>query len=75
MPGLEPQARQENQFSITTMESGRQNVKIVDRLTVDDIFLHMVQRELYSIVTGEDIPFDVSDYFRDALLKERLTSR
>jgi hypothetical protein len=75
MPGLEPRPRQEYQFSLTTTERGRSSVKMVDRLTVDDIFTNLVEREIYSLVTRLEVPFDVNDNFRAFLLKERFTAR
>jgi hypothetical protein len=75
MPGLEPTTRQEYQFALTTNERGKFEVKMVDRITVDDVFTHLVGRELYSLVTGRDIAFDVSDNFKAFLIKERFTTR
>lgn len=75
MPGLEPRPRQEYQFSITTTETGKSTMKMVDRLTVDDIFSNLVEREIFSLVTRQEVPFEVNDNFRDFLLKERFTAR
>ena len=70
----EESPRFEQTFTITSTQSGKVRLKIVDRITVDDVFIHMVNRELFRLVTGEDIDTVVPQNFKDALLKTRYTA-
>jgi hypothetical protein len=66
--------RQYSEFSLTTVERGKITVKIFDRITVDDIFLHLVNQEVYRVVTKNDSDPTVNPLFKDFLLKERFTA-
>jgi hypothetical protein len=47
---------------------------MMDRINVDDVFLHLVHREVYRLITGEDDGVEVSDLFKGFLMKERFTA-
>jgi len=66
--------RQEFEFALTTTERGKIEVKMFDRITVDDIFLHLVNQEVYRVVTRQPIDDTVNPNFKDFLLKERFTA-
>lgn len=66
--------RFEQEFTITSVERGATVVKIVDRITVDDVFLHLVNREIFKIKSGYDAGADVESRFKEFLLKERFTA-
>ena len=70
----DPTPRQATEFTLTTTERGKITVKIFDRITVDDIFLHMVNQEIFRIVTKKDTDATVNQLFKDFLLKERFTA-
>lgn len=74
MADEESPPRQEFEFSLTTQERGKITVKMFDRITVDDIFLHLINQEIYMIVTRKDINSEVNQLFKDFLLKERFTA-
>jgi hypothetical protein len=74
MANGDPDPRQEFEFSLTTQERGKITVKIFDRITVDDVFLHLINQEIYMIVTKKDIDSEVNQLFKDFLLKERFTA-
>jgi hypothetical protein len=67
-------ARQEFQFSITTVERGKITLKMFDRINVDDVFLHLVNKEVFRIRTGKNSTDDVDPLFKDFLLKENFTA-
>ena len=70
----DPTPRQSFEFTLTTVERGKIVVTMVDRITVDDVFLHLINREVYRILTSDDPGEDVNYLFRDFLLKERFTA-
>lgn len=61
-------AREEINFALTTEEHGKRNFKILDRINVDDIFKHMVSKELFRLLTGTDEGDEVSKDYRDFLI-------
>ena len=67
-------SRFDQKITLTTSERGRVTVRMVDRINVDDVFLHMVNREIYRVATGIDPGSDVDPLFKEFLLKERFTS-
>lgn len=70
----DPTPRQEFEFSLTTVEEGKIILKMFDRINVDDIFLHLVNQELFGILTRENIEPEVNPLFKDFLLKEQFTA-
>jgi hypothetical protein len=66
--------RQEFEFTLTTVDRGKIVVTMVDRITVDDVFLHLINREVYKVLTKDDPGDEVNYLFRDFLLKERFTA-
>jgi hypothetical protein len=67
-------ARQQFEFTLTTVQGGKIVVSMVDRITIDDVFLHLVNREVYRVLTGDDPGNSVDPLFKDFLLKERFTA-
>jgi hypothetical protein len=70
----DPTPRQEFDFSLTTVERGKITVKLLDRINIDDVYLHMVNREVFRIITGVDTGDDINPLFKDFLLRERFTA-
>lgn len=66
--------RQDLEFALTTVERGKIIVQIYDRVTVDDVFLHLVNQETYRVLAKKDIEPEVNQLFKDYLLKERFTA-
>lgn len=66
--------RFEQKITLTSNERGRITLKMVDRINVDDVFLHLINREIYRIVAGVDPGSEVSPLFKEFLLKERFTA-
>lgn len=60
----------------TTNEDGRTiNVQMLDRINIDDVLVHLVQREVNKLVTNVDSGIDIPRTFRDFLVRERYISR
>ena len=66
--------RFDQQFTITSTQRGKVRLRMVDRITIDDVYVHMVNRELFRLVTGEDNELVVPQTFKDALLKSRYSA-
>jgi len=66
--------RQVLDFSLTTVERGKISVRIMDRISVDDVFLHLVNQETYRILAKRDVDPAVNPLFKDYLLKEQFTA-
>ena len=66
--------RQTFNFSINVLDRGKLIVDLIDRINVDDVFLHLIHRELYRLVTGKDEGIEVNELFKDFLLKDRFTA-
>ena len=74
MADNEPLPRQSFEFSLTTTERGKITVKMYDRITVDDVYLHLVNQEIFRILTKKAVDSTVNSLFKDSLLKERFTA-
>lgn len=66
--------RQEYEFALASTDKGQITITMMDRINVDDVFLHLVHREVYRLITGEDDGVEVSDLFKGFLMKERFTA-
>lgn len=66
--------RKEFEMTLTTVEKGRMKVQMFDRITVDDVLLHLAQREIVRVVSGVDYGVDVPTAYKDFLVKERYTT-
>jgi hypothetical protein len=66
--------RYDQKLTLTTTERGRVTVRLVDRINVDDIVLHLLNREIYRVGTGIDPGVEVEPLFKEFLLKERFTA-
>lgn len=52
-------------------DTGPKVLQAIDRINVDDVFHHMVEQEVYRILTGTEEDDTVDKNFRDFLVKER----
>jgi len=66
--------RYDQKITLTTNERGKVTVHLFDRINVDDVFLHLVNRELYRLSTGTDPGIDFDPQFKDFLLRTRYTT-
>jgi len=63
--------RQSFEFTLTHSTRGKIRIKMMDRINVDDIFLHHVNRQVFRQLTGQDPGDEVNPLFKDFLLKEQ----
>jgi len=70
----DPTPRQEFEFSVRDTARGKLTLKMMDRINVDDVFLHLIHQEIFTIKTGKDPNDTVDPLFKDFLLKERFTA-
>jgi len=64
-------ARFEQKIALTVTDRGKVTIKMYDRINVDDVYTHLVNRELYRLATGEDTGSDISYRFIDFLIRDR----
>ena len=69
----EPLKRQEIAFTITTQDRGNLTFTMYDRITPDDVFIHLLKREAAKVMTGEDQGDDIPRAFKDFLIKQNFT--
>jgi hypothetical protein len=73
MSSNNPPPREELEFTLTAVDRGKITVRLLDRITVDDVFGHLVGQEVYRVVSGKDVDPEVNPLFKDYLLTERFT--
>ena len=66
--------REKVEFSLTSLERGKIVLTIFDRITVDDVFEHLVNEQVYSVVSRKTVSGYVDPLFKDFLLKEKFTA-
>ena len=66
---------QKIEFTVTVQDKGKINVKAIDRISIDDVTLHLINQEVFRILTGRDVVVPVSRNFRDFLVRERFRVR
>ena len=63
--------RQEFEFTLTQHRNGKIRIKMMDRINVDDVFVHHVNRQVYRVVSGDEPGDEVNPLFKQFLLKEQ----
>ncbi len=64
--------RSDISFSFKTQKERTFRVRVIDRINVDDVFTHLVKRELFRLAGGEDPGALVDRNMKNFLIKERL---
>jgi hypothetical protein len=67
--------RREVAFSVDIQDVGKRFVQVIDRISVDDIFVHMGQMEVFKVMTGDDAGDDVSANFIEFVVSDNLITR
>jgi hypothetical protein len=67
-------ARQENTLTLITTSKGVVRMRMIDRINIDDMMLHLIRRETYRLATKLDQGIDISSAFKDFLLTNRFSS-
>lgn len=70
---LQPQQAQE--FSIAVVDRGKIRIKVIDRISVDDVAIHLTNQRIYNIITGDNMDYSIPDNFKDFLVRERFRVR
>lgn len=56
-------------FTMEDRDRGKVQVRIIDRITPDDIILHLLERELFKLAGGPDPGNDINVEFKDFIVK------
>jgi hypothetical protein len=67
--------RQRVAFSVDIQDVGKRTVQIIDRLSVDDLFCHMAQMEIFKVMTGYDAGDAVNANFVEFVVSDTLVTR
>ena len=62
-------ARNEYSYHVATEDFGKVKIHVIDRINVDDVFHHLVQRELWRLAGGEDPGIEVDREYKDFLIR------
>lgn len=62
--------RQAYEFTLTSSDKGKIRVKVFDRINVDDVFTHLVNRQLYRIITSQDPGDTIAEDVKKFLIEE-----
>lgn len=64
-------ARNVSELQVDDVRRGLINVKIIDRINPDDVLLHLIERELFTLNGGSDPGTELNRDFTDFLVRER----
>ena len=64
-------ARSASGFMVNDEKRGKVRFKFMDRINVDDVILHLMEREVFRLVGGDDPGEDVNSTFKDFLVREK----
>lgn len=64
-------ARSASGFMVLDEKRGKIRFKFMDRINVDDVILHLIERELFRLVGGNDPGEDLNPSFKDFLIREK----
>jgi hypothetical protein len=68
--GREDPARAEVAFVINDSERGNVKMQFYDRISIDDVTVHIIERELFRVVGGNPPGDDLNQKFKDFLIRE-----
>lgn len=64
-------ARLEVALSLTSRKGEKFQIRVVDRLLPDDVFAHLVRREMFRLAGGNDPGTELHPEYIDYLVRER----
>lgn len=64
-------ARTQREFQVEDINRGKVNFRVIDRITPDDVISHLIEREIYKVVGGQDPGDELNKEFIDFLVLER----
>lgn len=62
-------------FSVEIQDVGKRFVQVIDRISVDDIFVHMGQMEVFRVMSGYDAGDEVNPNFVEFVVSDNLVTR
>lgn len=62
-------------FSVEVQDVGKRTVQVIDRISADDIFVHMGQMEVFRVMTGYDAGDEVNPNFIEFVVSDSLITR
>lgn len=62
--------RFELEYTVNDSERGRVKIQVYDRISIDEVVMHLIERELFLQVGGPDPGTDVNQNFKDFLIRE-----
>lgn len=68
--GREQSPRTEVSFIVNDPERGKVTMQFFDRVSIDDVTLHLIERELFRLVGGGAPGDDINPNFKDFLIRE-----
>jgi hypothetical protein len=70
MPHSTNPSRQEVSVDARDRVYGQVRIRVIDRISVDDVTLHLIKRELFRLAGGADPGDELNPLFIDFLVKE-----
>ena len=67
-------ARRDETLTFMSRERGKMRLRMIDRINVDDLVLHLTHRETFRLRSGIDEGVDVASTIKDFLLTNRFSS-
>jgi hypothetical protein len=67
-------SRQDQTFTVTTNEKGKVIVRTLSAINVDDVLVHLVNEELFRLITGVDPGETVPQDWVDDLVNTNYTA-
>ena len=61
--------RQDINFKIDDYKRGNMRVRVIDRITPDDVVLHLMEREFFKLKGGKDPGDELNVEFKDFLVR------
>lgn len=68
--GREQDPRVDFSYVVNDPERGRVKFQVFDRISIDDVTLHLIERQLFQLAGGADPGDDVNQNFKDFLIRE-----
>ena len=68
-------SRADINFTMEDFKRGRVRFRIIDRITPDDLILHLMEREVYVLKGGDSPGDEVNVEFKDFLVRSGVPAR
>lgn len=65
---IDTTVRTEFNFSLSTEELGKRNCKVLNKIMVTDLVIHLAKREMYKVIAGVDEGVEIPRTFKNPLV-------